>query len=112
MRDSRLLSAISEKEFQQQVLELAVRCRWMSYHTFDSRRSTPGFPDLTLVRPPRIIFAELKSQNGHMTADQSKWVGALAECTSVETYVWRPGDWEHITATLTGLGPRSQAAAS
>jgi hypothetical protein len=51
----------SEAAFQDEVLGLARFYRWRGYHTHDSRRSTAGFPDLVLVKAPRLIFAELKT---------------------------------------------------
>lgn len=39
-----------ESEAQQTILDLAGWRRWWAYHTFDSRRSQGGFPDLVLVR--------------------------------------------------------------
>ena len=39
---------VTEKAFQTAVVELAELCGWKVYHTYDSRRSAPGFPDLVL----------------------------------------------------------------
>ena len=36
-----------------------------------------GWPDLVLVRPPRLIFAELKSETGKVKPHQSKWLDVL-----------------------------------
>lgn len=41
--------AVMEKVFQAQVLDLAHLSGWLCYHTHNSRRSAPGFPDLVLV---------------------------------------------------------------
>ena len=38
-----------EKDFMDKLLGAAVPAGWMVYHTYDSRRSTAGFPDLVLV---------------------------------------------------------------
>ena len=48
---------ISEKDFQRQVLELARLYRWHAYHPALSKWSERGWPDLALVRPPRLVFA-------------------------------------------------------
>lgn len=92
---------ISEKAFQAQIVELARLSGWLCYHTFDSRRSAAGFPDLVLVRPPVVVFAELKSEAGKLRPEQQAWLEALRECPGVEARLWRPGDWEEIEATLT-----------
>ena len=69
--------AMSERQLQDAVVELATWCKWMSYHTFDSRRSAPGFPDLVLLRRDRIIAVELKSAIGKVTGEQQRWLDAL-----------------------------------
>ncbi len=69
-------TALSERAFQRQIVQLAELMGWRTYHTYDSRRSNPGFPDLVLVRAPRVIFAELKRQRGRVTAAQTEWVDA------------------------------------
>ena len=93
-------NALSERAFQRQVVELAALMGWRTYHTYDSRRSNPGFPDLVLFRAPRVVFAELKRQNGRMTDAQRAWAEELAECAGVEYYLWRPSDWDDVTETL------------
>jgi hypothetical protein len=68
---------LTEKEWQAQVLDLARLYGWRhAYHTFDSRRSASGFPDLVLVRE-RALFAELKSKSGKVSAAQADWLAAL-----------------------------------
>lgn len=94
------MSGASEKSFQQQILQLAHLTGWRSYHTFDSRRSAPGFPDLVLVRPPRLLFVELKSERGRLRPEQRVWLEDLALCDSVHARLWRPGDWTEIEKAL------------
>jgi hypothetical protein len=90
---------LTEKEWQRQVLDLARLCGWRhGYHTFDSRRSASGFPDLVLVRE-RVIFAELKSETGKLSAAQADWLAAL-EAAGAETYVWRPSDVVDVMQAL------------
>jgi len=91
---------IKEKEFLQQVRDLAKLCGWLVYHTYDSRRSPEGFPDLVLVRGNRIIFAELKAAKGKVTPNQRVWLNALEKVQGVETYLWRPADWDEIVEAL------------
>ena len=93
-------NALSERDFQRQVVELAELQGWRVYHTYDSRRSNPGFPDLALVRPPRVIFAELKRERGRVTAAQREWAQALRACLGVEYYLWRPSDWDEIVEVI------------
>ncbi|MEW6583441.1 MAG: VRR-NUC domain-containing protein, partial [Actinomycetota bacterium] len=56
--------ALSEAAFQDQVVDLARLRGWLVYHTFDSRHSAAGFPDLILARGDRLVAAELKTQRG------------------------------------------------
>ncbi len=99
---------MNEKQLDAAVRELTAMFGWLRYHTFDSRRSPGGFPDLVLVRPPRVIAAELKAENGRLTAKQAEWLNALGQCPGIETYVWRPQDFDHVTAMLSGDGGRRE----
>jgi hypothetical protein len=91
---------VTESEHQEAVIDLAKMLRWRVYHTFDSRHSEPGFPDLVLVRGPRIVFSELKRDTGKITAHQASWLAGLMAAGG-EVYVWRPRDWDQIVETLT-----------
>lgn len=88
-----------EKEFQQRLRVEANLAGWRSYCTWDSRHSPRGWPDLVLVRPPEIIFAELKSENGRLSLDQQICLERLAQC-GLETHVWRPSDTDEILRRL------------
>lgn len=95
---------MSEKDFQQLVVDLATVRRWSVYHTFDSRHSAAGFPDLVLIRPPRLVFVELKREAGTPTLPQQAWQKALAQVAdlndTVEVHLWRPSDWPSIQELL------------
>lgn len=95
-----LQSTITEGELQGFVVTLARLHGWLAYHTYDSRRSEAGFPDLTMVRDGRIIFAELKSEKGKVTAAQQRWLDWLAKSSAVEVYVWRPSDLDDLDRIL------------
>lgn len=95
------LPAITEKAFQAQVVTLARALGWRTYHTHFSFRSDTGYPDLTLVKPGRLIFAELKTEKGKATAHQEEWLEALREA-GAEAFLWRPSDWDSIVLTLGG----------
>lgn len=88
-----------EQRFQNQVLRLAKLCGWWTYHTYDARRSQPGFPDLVLVKD-RILFRELKTDTGRITPEQ-KHVIELLTTAGADAAVWRPKDWQEIESTLT-----------
>ncbi|MDJ0322134.1 VRR-NUC domain-containing protein [Pseudarthrobacter sp. PS3-L1] len=76
------------------VLQVAGLYGWeLAYHTFDSRRSVAGFPDLVLVssRRGRVLFRELKSDVGRVSVDQGVWIAGLT-AGGVDAGVWRPAD--------------------
>lgn len=92
------LPAITEKQFQAQVMQLAKLRGWNCYHTHDSRKSAAGFPDLVLVRR-KVLYAELKSEKGELSPEQERWIAALLEAGQ-EVYLWRPSDWPEIMKVL------------
>ena len=79
---------ITEKQFQSQVVRIAKVFGWMAYHTYDSRRSEPGFPDLVLVRE-RVMFRELKTEKGRLTPAQKLW-GERLKSAGSDYDIWRP----------------------
>ncbi|HZS02229.1 MAG TPA: VRR-NUC domain-containing protein [Chloroflexota bacterium] len=98
---------MAEEDLLRHVKSCAAAFGWLVYHTRDSRRSDEGFPDLVLLRPPRLIFAELKTEQGRVTHDQAMWLATFEELrfeelrartrgaagVLCEVYVWRPSAW-------------------
>ena len=82
---------------------------WTVYHTHDSRRSDPGFPDLVLVHPrqKRVLYRELKAHRGQLRPAQIEWLNVLA-LAGQDVGVWRPTDWlsGRISTELAQAGPR------
>ena len=99
---------LSETAFKKQVIDLAHAYHWGCYSIPDSRYATlAGWPDLSLIRTtgkPRLVFAELKGEDGRVSKQQETVLGMLkaiaAVNDSIEVYVWRPRDWEEIQTTL------------
>lgn len=101
---------ISEAAFQASVIRLARLRGWRVFHaraalTAKGRHMTPvagdgaGFPDLLMVRGTRAIAAELKTEKGRLSPRQVEWLAAFRD-TPVETFVWRPRDWDDLERTL------------
>jgi len=92
---------ITEKDFRQQVVDLARILGYMAYFSWTSIHSPRGFPDLVLCNPEqkRIIYAELKSEKGKPTEKQVEWLNALDACGQ-EVYLWRPSNFEVIVEIL------------
>jgi VRR-NUC domain-containing protein len=94
---------VSEFELQRAVVEAARLFGWLVAHFRPARTArgwrTPvaadgaGFPDLVLVKPGRLVFAELKAATGRLSDEQARWLAALGLSERCEVYVWRPADW-------------------
>lgn len=99
---------MSEAELQRLVAEACERLGLAHYHTYDSRRSEPGFPDSTIVGR-RIIFRELKNADNRLSPDQRRW-GSKIERAGGDWAVWRPVDWANgvILNQLLAIGLRNR----
>jgi hypothetical protein len=104
-----MTTPLSETEWQRQVTDLAEMLGWAWAHFRPARTahgwrvpvSGPlgkGWPDLVLIRGERVIFAELKAENGRPTPDQTWLLTLVAD--AVETAVWRPSDLDRVAETL------------
>jgi len=89
----------TERQLQDAVTRYAREHFWRVYHTYDSRKSPAGFPDLVMCRRRRMVVAELKSSSGRVTAEQHEWLDAIGEA-GAETYVWRPADLREAEEVL------------
>ena len=95
-----LSGVVTEAQWQQTVVEAAELFGWWVFHDHDSRRNQAGFPDLVLIRPPRLLFVELKRETGRISTAQAEVLGMLAECPGVEERVARPSDWSSLVEWL------------
>jgi hypothetical protein len=91
---------MTEKDWQRMVCDLAGWRGWRWHHQHYSKRSPAGWPDLVLVRGPRLIAAELKSERGRVRPEQRVWLDALAAVPGAETFLWRPSAWAQVQAVL------------
>jgi len=85
-----LAAAMSEAQLLATIRQACRTLGLPCYHTHDSRRSEPGFPDLVIVGE-RVIYRELKSARGRLSAEQRAWLDALAHAGQ-DADVWRPDD--------------------
>lgn len=99
----------TEDDFQNKVMELAIRLHWQVQHnskvqeirngrTFwrTANKGHNGFPDLVIAKAGRVIHAELKTETGRLSDEQKKWRDALGETWRL----WRPSDWPAIEKEL------------
>jgi hypothetical protein len=107
------IQPVSEKAFMSAVVRLAKQHGWLCYHTWSSKKSPEGFPDLILAPGPDwqqrhpgqtpVLYAiELKTDTGQLTPAQAAWLEALGQCTGVVSEVWRPADLDAIVQRLRG----------
>jgi hypothetical protein len=108
------LPSISEKEFQEQVIQLAQLRGWkvaLFRRVRVQRKNgsvyweTPvgadgaGWPDLFCARGPDVFAAELKVGRNQLSEGQVEWMRALGR-VGIRVYEWRPIDWPSIEKIL------------
>ena len=105
-----------EKDFQDTVLQWARLYQWRCFYIPDwmyrmaiasilrSRRKDrdwpdKGFPDLVLLKPGRLIVAELKSPKGRVEPEQKEWHDLFAS-VGIRVHIWKPTDIDDIILIL------------
>lgn len=93
---------VTEADHQAVIVRMAELYGWRWFHDTDPRRDRAGFPDLVLVRPGRLVLAELKTETGQPTTEQRQWLADLAtvEGPHVAARLWRPSDMDAIEREL------------
>jgi hypothetical protein len=108
--------AMSEKDWQGTVVDLALTLHWRALHHHDSRREVvnqrtgerkwvgdkdaAGLPDWLFIRE-RHFFAELKAEREQPTATQRQILDELRKA-GAEVHLWHPSDWPEVVVALTG----------
>jgi hypothetical protein len=95
-----LSGVVTEAQWQNTVVEAAQLLGWWVFHDHDSRKNQAGFPDLVLIRPPRVMFLELKRETGKLTTAQGEVLDMLEDCPGVEAEVARPSNWSSLVEWL------------
>ena len=93
---------MTEREWQRQVTRLLGLYGWDWYHTYDSRRSREGFPDLVCWHADRgVIFVELKTdaKSSRLSQAQCDVIDGLREA-GARCFVWRPRDLDEVVSVL------------
>ena len=100
--DKPLAYQVKEKPFMETILRMAKLLGWLSYHTFDSRKSTPGFPDIVAVHPEHgTLYLEAKTMRGKVSAAQQEWIDVLT-AAGERAFVVRPDQMDMIEALFRG----------
>jgi hypothetical protein len=96
---------VYEKDLQETLRQAASLHKWLCYHTYDSRRSEAGFPDLILAGYGQLIAWELKRQGENPTDSQQRWLDTLAGVTAPPLVeVIRPSDLNRCLDVLNRKG--------
>lgn len=82
-------AAMTERELFESVRAHLDAFGWLWYHTYDSRRSGAGFPDIFAIRKGKALAIELKSQRGQLTDEQWRWFIAF-DVAGIDCHLWRP----------------------
>jgi len=82
------LYAMSEAEWQEQVIALAEHFGWWWWRDNMSTRNRRGMTDLILFRD-RIIWAELKKETGKSRPGQPEFAARVIRAGG-KHYIWRP----------------------
>lgn len=83
--------AMSEDELSEAVRTMAKAFRLFAYHTHDSRRSAPGFPDWVFISVRGVLWRELKKQDGDLSSSQRR-VRDLLIAAGQDWGLWKPAD--------------------
>lgn len=88
---------ITEKAFQATVIKALKITGWEFYHTFDSRRSVRGFPDLVCLHAAKkkAMAIEIKTETGKLTTEQDQWLALFSLC-GIESWLLRPSMFDEF----------------
>jgi hypothetical protein len=109
-QDKELADLLSERQFEQQIKDLAKLFNRCYYHTHRSQFSPAGFPDCIIAsteRKPLLIAAELKVGKNQPTFEQYCWIRFfqfLGQVTDglVDGFLWYPEDIEEFARVIQG----------
>lgn len=91
----------TEAQFQAAVIEAARLHGWLVFW-WPNAVINPIWPDLTLIKDSRVVFAELKTERGKLGKKQLERLQELASA-GMDVRVWRPSGWDaFILPTLKG----------
>lgn len=103
------LDDILEKEWQSTVVSLAKQLGWWAFHTYDSRRSAHGMPDLLLVKD-RVVYVELKRESRKTSRLSPEQIRVLTRLSvaGAEVYVCRPSHLDELAKVLSTKTPSAR----
>src|SRR5262245_1693217 len=97
---------LTERQFQDTIAQLARdHFGWKVVHFGGDLGKkawydAAGFPDLLMIGPAgQILFREIKSETGRLTALQTRWSDWL-QTRGADYATWRPSNWPDIVNVL------------
>ena len=85
-------AAMSEDELEEQIRDACKKLGIIRFHVRVSKGTTAGLPDDILIGPRGILWRELKTMRGKVTAAQQAMGEALL-AAGQDFAIWRPVDW-------------------
>jgi len=55
-----------------------------------------GFPDVLAIRPPRVLFLELKTDKGRVSPQQEDWLAGLKDSGEEAHLIRLPREWDRL----------------
>jgi hypothetical protein len=100
---------MTEAQVQTEVIRLlaAAGAFPAPYHTHDSRRSEPGWPDVAAVVGATLWLVECKTDQGILRPEQCQWLNALAPVPGVQPFIATPSTLDQLAALLGVSRPHS-----
>jgi len=99
-----ILDTLDEKDWQSLIVARAKELGWeLIYHTYDSRKSVKGFPDLFLVHEQwgKAVVFECKVRPNVATPEQIRWINGMY-AAGIPAYIVYPADEPKVMAILRG----------
>jgi len=94
----------TEQAWMNAVIEMAEWLGYTVHHETDSRKTNPGYPDITAVHPVHgCVWFETKRQTrpASYTAEQRHWIATLQASGQVAAVI-QPSDGDWVEAVLRG----------
>ena len=102
------LLGFTHDQLDNRVREICQVLGLLHYHTYDSRKSEPGFPDWCIAGNGSIYYVENKAGRDTLSVDQRKWFFALDRQPHVYCWVVRAHTIDVLdTVLLNHVNPRN-----
>ncbi len=97
---SPVLRALSERDFQKQVVEGLTQRGWVVWVVPDMRKTRRGLPDILAIhfqKPGRLLAYELKAERTRIRPEQTLAIAHLSTVPGIDARIVRPSDWAQLS---------------